>query len=44
MLLTKPYIININIIKRYRDSFILTYNKSNRLFIIIEDCLKLTKL
>jgi hypothetical protein len=44
MLLTKPYIININIIKRYRDPFILFYNKSNRLFIVVEDRLELTKL
>jgi translation initiation factor IF-2 len=44
MLLTKLYIININIIKRCKDPFILFYNKSNRLFIIIEDRLELTKL
>jgi hypothetical protein len=44
MLLTKPYIININIIKRYRDSLILSNNKSNRLLIIIKDCLELTEL
>jgi hypothetical protein len=44
MLLTKPYIININIIKRYRDPFVLTYIKSNRLFIITKDYLELTKL
>jgi hypothetical protein len=44
MLLTKLYIINIDIMKHYRDPFILTYNKSNRLFIIIEDRLELTKL
>jgi hypothetical protein len=44
MLLTKPHIINIDIIKRYRDSFVLSYNKFNRLFIIIEDYLELTKL
>jgi hypothetical protein len=44
MLLTKPYIINIDIIKRYRDSFVLFYNESNRLFIIVEDYLELTKL
>jgi hypothetical protein len=44
MLLTKPYIINIDIIKRYRDPFVLTYNKSNRLFIVIEDCLELIEL
>jgi hypothetical protein len=44
MLLTKPHIININMTKRYRDPFVLTYNKSNRLFIITEDRLELTKL
>jgi hypothetical protein len=44
MLLIKPYIINIDIIKRYRDSLILFNNKSNYLFIIIEDCLELTEL
>jgi hypothetical protein len=44
MLLTKPYIININIIKYYRDSLILSNNKSNRLLIIIEDRLELTEL
>jgi hypothetical protein len=44
MLLTKPYIININVTKRYRDSLILSNNKSNRLLIIIEDCLELTEL
>jgi hypothetical protein len=44
MLLTKPYIININVTKRYRDSLILFNNKSNYLLIIIEDCLELTKL
>jgi hypothetical protein len=44
MLLTKPYIININIKKRYRDPFVLSYNESNYLFIITEDCLELTKL
>jgi hypothetical protein len=44
MLLTKVYIIDINIIKHYRDSFILFYNKSNCLFIVVEDRLELTKL
>jgi hypothetical protein len=44
MLLTKPYIININVTKRYRDSLILSNNKSNYLLIIIEDYLELTKL
>jgi hypothetical protein len=44
MLLTKPYIINIDITKRYRDSFILFNNKSNRLLIIIKDRLELTEL
>jgi hypothetical protein len=44
MLLTKLYIININVIKRYRDSLILFNNKSNRLLIITEDRLELTKL
>jgi hypothetical protein len=44
MLLTKPYIINIDITKRYRDSFILFYNESNRLFIIAEDRPELTEL
>jgi hypothetical protein len=44
MLLIKPHIININIIKRYRDPFVLSYNESNRLFIIAEDRLELTKL
>jgi hypothetical protein len=43
MLLTKPYIIDINVIKRYRDSLILSNNKSNRLLIITEDRLELTK-
>jgi hypothetical protein len=44
MLLTKPYIVNINVIKRYRDSLILSNNKSNCLLIVIEDHLELTKL
>jgi hypothetical protein len=44
MLLTKLYIIDINITKRCRDSFILSYNESNRLLIVAEDCLELTKL
>jgi hypothetical protein len=44
MLLIKPYIININIIKRYRDSLILFNNKSNCLLIITEDRLELTEL
>jgi hypothetical protein len=44
MLLIKLYIININIIKRYRDSLILSNNKSNRLLIIIKDRLELTEL
>jgi hypothetical protein len=44
MLLIKPYIININVIKRYRDSLILSNNKSNYLLIITEDRLELTKL
>jgi hypothetical protein len=44
MLLTKPYIINIDIIKHYKDPFVLSYNKSNRLFIVVEDRLELTKL
>jgi hypothetical protein len=44
MLLTKPYIINIDITKYYRDPFILFYNESNRLLIIAKDRLELTKL
>jgi hypothetical protein len=44
MLLTKLHIINIDITKRYRDLFILFYNKSNRLLIVAEDCLQLTEL
>jgi hypothetical protein len=44
MLLTKPYIIDINVMKRYRDSLILSNNKSNCLLIVIKDCLELTKL
>jgi hypothetical protein len=44
MLLIKPYIININVMKRYRDSLILSNNKSNRLLIIIKDRLELTEL
>jgi hypothetical protein len=44
MLLIKPYIININVIKRYRDSLILSNNKSNCLLIITKDYLELTKL
>jgi hypothetical protein len=39
MLLIKLYIININIIKRYKDSFILFNYKFNYLFIIIKDYL-----
>jgi hypothetical protein len=34
MLLIKPYIINIDVTKRYRDSLILFNNKSNRLLIV----------
>jgi hypothetical protein len=44
MLLTKLYIVDINMTKRCRDSFVLTYNKSNYLFIVIEDRLELTEL
>jgi hypothetical protein len=44
MLLTKPYIININVTKRYRDSLILSNNKSNCLLIVTEDYLELTEL
>jgi hypothetical protein len=44
MLLTKLYIIDINVTKRYRDSLILSNNKSNRLLIVIKDRLELTKL
>jgi hypothetical protein len=44
MLLIKPYIIDINVTKRYRDSLILFNNKSNHLLIITEDRLELTKL
>jgi hypothetical protein len=44
MLLTKPYIININVTKHCRDSLILSNNKSNRLLIIIKDRLELTEL
>jgi hypothetical protein len=44
MLLTKPYIININVTKRCRDSLILSNNKFNCLLIIIEDRLELTEL
>jgi hypothetical protein len=44
MLLTKPHIINIDITKRYRDPFILSYNESNRLLIVAEDRLELTEL
>jgi hypothetical protein len=44
MLLTKPYIIDINMTKRCRDPFILSYNEFNYLFIIAEDRLKLTEL
>ena len=44
MLLTKPYIININMTKRYRDPFVLSYNESNYLLIVAEDRLELTKL
>jgi hypothetical protein len=44
MLLTKPYIIDIDVTKHYRDFLILSNNKSNRLLIIIEDHLELTKL
>jgi glycosyltransferase A (GT-A) superfamily protein (DUF2064 family) len=44
MLLTKPHIININMTKRYRDSLILSNNKSNHLLIITKDCPELTEL
>jgi hypothetical protein len=44
MLLIKPYIININVIKRYRDSLILFNNKSNYLLIITKDHPELTEL
>jgi glycosyltransferase A (GT-A) superfamily protein (DUF2064 family) len=44
MLLTKPHIVDINVTKRYRDSLILSNNKSNRLLIVTEDCPELTKL
>jgi hypothetical protein len=44
MLLTKPYIINIDITKRYKDPFVLFYNESNCLFIVVEDRLELTEL
>ena len=44
MLLTKLYIIDIDITKRCRDPFILFYNESNRLFIVAEDRLELTEL
>jgi hypothetical protein len=44
MLLIKPYIINIDVTKRYRDSLILSNNKSNYLLIIIKDRLELTEL
>jgi hypothetical protein len=44
MLLIKLYIVNINVIKRYRDSLILSNNKSNCLLIIIKDRLELTEL
>jgi hypothetical protein len=44
MLLIKPHIININITKRYRDPFILSYNESNYLLIVVEDRLELTEL
>jgi hypothetical protein len=44
MLLIKPYIININVTKRCRDSLILSNNKSNYLLIITKDRLELTKL
>jgi len=37
MLLTKPYIIDINITKRYRDPLVLFNDKFNRLFIVAED-------
>jgi len=37
MLLTQPYIIDINMTKRYRDPFILINNELDRLFIIIKD-------
>jgi len=37
MLLTKLYIIDINMTKRYKNSLILFNNKFNRLFIIIKD-------
>jgi hypothetical protein len=44
MLLTKLYIVNIDITKRYRDPFVLSYNESNRLLIVAKDRLELTKL
>jgi hypothetical protein len=44
MLLIKPHIININVIKRCRDPLILSNNKSNRLLIITEDRPELTEL
>jgi hypothetical protein len=39
MLLTKLYIINVNIIKRYKDFLIFFNYKFNYLFIIIKDYL-----
>ena len=44
MLLAQPYIIDIDIAKRYRDPFVLINNEFNRLFIVTEDRLQLTKL
>jgi hypothetical protein len=44
MLLTKPYIIDINVTKHCRDSLILSNNKSNYLLIVTKDCLELTEL
>jgi hypothetical protein len=44
MLLTKPHIVDIDITKRCRDPFVLSYNESNRLFIVAEDRLELTEI
>ena len=37
MLLAQPYIIDIDIIKRYKDPFVLINNELDHLFIITED-------
>jgi hypothetical protein len=37
MLLTKLYIIDINITKRYKDPLVLFNDKFNRLFIVVKD-------